>query len=371
MTAIRNAYNPDYTVHPGQYLEEVLESRGIGKTEFAARCGLSLKTVSQIVHGKASFSPDVALRFQSVIGVSAEIWLGLLSSHQLHESRTEEASRLAGAEEWARKFPLNNLRRLGIVSAGRDWSRTVHELLSFFNVSSPETWESYYKAQAVAYRKSPTLLASSYSIATWLRIAEREAGGRAVQRHDRSVLMAALPRIRALAKKLPDEFETPLCEECAAGGVALVFVPELPATRISGAAKWLTTHKAMVALSLRHRTNHHFWFTLFHELGHVLLHGRKDVFIDSDTENRLRLEKEADDFARKQLIPPADYTGFVARGDFYKPAIMRFANGVSVAPGIVVGMLQHDGHIQYSWHNDLKVKFAFRNASERTPTMDV
>ncbi len=363
MPEARNSYSPDYAIHPGEYLEEVLESRGISKTEFAARCGISLKTVSQIIHGKASFSPDVALQFQNVLGVSAEIWLRLQSSYQLHESRAEEASRLGDAEEWARKFPLGDMKKLGIVSPGKDWTGKVREILMFFNVSSPEAWESYYAAKAVAYRKSPTLEASRHSIATWLRIAELAAERFVARPYDKAVLSEALIRIRSLTTKPPEEFEKELCGECAAAGVALVFVPELHATRISGAAKWLTGDKAMIALSLRHKSDDHFWFTLFHELGHIFLHGRKAVFIDSDSDKRLVAEKEADAFARRVLIPAQAYEAFVSRGVFYGSQIEAFAKESGVSPGIVVGMLQHDRHIPYSWHNNFKVRYGFGECS--------
>lgn len=351
------AYRPDYAVHPGDYLEEVLASRGIGKKEFADRCGLSAKTVSQIVNGKVTFSPDVALQFEKVLGIAAEIWLGMLSSWQLFQSRKEDEARLEKAREWAQRFPLSDMRRLGIIPKNADWVATVRALLAFFNVSSPDSWEDFYRERAVAYRKSPTLSASDYSVATWLRIAETVASERETHPYSRDRVKNAIETIRSLTTETPDVFEPRLLNECSDSGIALVFVPELTKTRISGATEWLSPDRAMIAMSLRHKTNDHFWFTLFHEIGHIYLHEKKNVFIDSDSDNQTDWETEANDFARKALVPDTAYSDFVKRGKFYAKEIVRFATEVAVAPGIVVGMLQHEGLIEYSWHNKLKQRF--------------
>ena len=343
MSTAYNQYNPDYAVHPGEYLEEVLESRRIGKKEFADRCGLSPKTVSQIVNGKASFSPDVALQFEMVLGVAAEIWLGILYSWQLFQSRKQDEKRLHDAREWAYQFPLTDMRKLGLITRTKNWAVTVRQLLAFFNVSSPEAWEDFYREKAIAYRKSPTLTASRYSVATWLRIAENVAAGHEAQPYSKDRLRTAIDRIRTFTSDTPEVFEPKLRAECLAAGIVLVFVPEMQRTRISGATEWLSSDKALIAMSLRHKTNDHFWFTLFHEIGHIFLHEKKSVFIDVDSDDKTDREIEANAFAREVLVPTAEYKKFISRGRFFTADIIDFSGRVGIAPGIVVGMLQHDG----------------------------
>ena len=365
MSLVKNAYSPDYAVHPGEYLEEVLESRGIPKKEFADRCGLSPKTVSQIVNGKASFSPDVALQFERVLGIAAEIWLGMLSSSQLFQSRKEDEERLQEAREWAQQFPLSDMRKLGLIERTTDWAVTSRQLLSFFNVSSPDSWEEFYREKAIAYRKSPTLEASRYSVATWLRIAENVAAAREVQPFRKDRLKTAIERMRILTNETPELFGPKLRAECSEAGIALVFVPELQKTRISGATEWLASDKAMIGMSLRYKTNDHFWFTLFHEIGHIYLHEKKKIFIDAESDEATEHESEANNFARRTLISTKEYQRFVASAKFYEPDILQFSSHIGIAPGIVVGMLQHDGLIQYSWHNGLKQKFELLPATAR------
>ena len=112
----------------------------------------------------------------------------------------------------------------------------------------------------------------------------------------------------------------------------------------------------MIQLSLRYRTNDHFWFTFFHEAAHILLHGKKLIFLDSDT-HRGVLETEANEWARQFLIPTAALREFLASGTPAKSRILRFAEEVGVAPGIVVGRLQHDRELPFNHCNDLKVRF--------------
>ncbi len=72
-----NQYMPNYAIHPGEILEETLEARGIPKGDFARRCGISAKTVSQIISGNAPVLPETALCFERVLGVSSTIWNSL------------------------------------------------------------------------------------------------------------------------------------------------------------------------------------------------------------------------------------------------------------------------------------------------------
>ncbi len=359
MSTAINEYKPNYAVHPGEYLEEVLESRNIQKNDFARRCGLSAKTVSQIINRQVSFSTEVAVQFEKVLGVSAEIWLRMLASYQLHEARENEHEKLSKAAMWARQFPLADLRKLGIIERTRDPAKWIGQLLRFFEVSSPETWEDVYSDKAIAFRKSPSLQASPFAIATWLKLAEAEANAVETEPYNGGNLRKTIERIRSLTLEVPEAFEPELRRLCADCGVAVVLVPELTGTRISGATEWIDSDKAMIALSLRHKSEDHFWFTLFHEIGHILLHGKKQVFIENNGNRSEEAEIEADVFARDCLLSPKYYKSFVAHGSFFKSDIIEFAERIGISPGVVVGILQHDGHIKYEWHNGLKRRFEF------------
>ena len=95
-----------------------------------------------------------------------------------------------------------------------------------------------------------------------------------------------------------------------------------------------------------------FWFSLFHELGHILLHDKRHIFLEDglDDPSWQKQEGEADDFAQRTLIPATPYRSFVKTGRFSATRIASFADEIDIAPGIVVGRLQHDGLLSLNHH---------------------
>jgi HTH-type transcriptional regulator/antitoxin HigA len=360
VTSVRNQYKPDYAIHPCEILEETLISRGISKSQLAERSGITKKTISQIINGKAPVTPDTALMLEKVLGVSADIWNNLDSQYRLFNARMEKQNILQQCVEWAAKFPLNELKKRKAITQARDKGKAVDELLSFFGVASIDTWQELYGKIAVSYRRAKAYEGTPESIASWLRIAELSAEEREIRPYNRNIFRKNLSFIRALTNEGPDYFIPIVKEQCADAGVVLVLIPELPKTRVSGATRWLNVRRAMIALSLRYKSNDQFWFTFFHEAGHLFIHEKKRVFIDYQTNGEDTLEKEADDFARNLLIPPDLYKDFIEQGSFFKPDIIQFAETIGVAPGIVTRILQYDGHIKYEWHNDLKQKIELK-----------
>jgi Zn-dependent peptidase ImmA (M78 family) len=123
--------------------------------------------------------------------------------------------------------------------------------------------------------------------------------------------------------------------------------------------RWINPDKALIQLSLRGKYEDLFWFTFFHEAGHILLHGKKDIFIESK-KNESNKELEADIFAKDLLIPIEKWQDFIKKGKFkIKREVVRFASELNISPAIVVGRLQHDGLIQFSHLNELKRKYEF------------
>ena len=142
---------------------------------------------------------------------------------------------------------------------------------------------------------------------------------------------------------------------CAAAGVAVVFTPEIKGAPVSGATQWLTPDKALLQLSLRFKSNDHFWLSFFHEAGHILKHGKKEKFVEDGGDNSAK-EQEANRFAEDFLIP-RQRAGEL--GEIHtRVQILAFAGSIGIAPGIVVGRLQKMGIFDHAcWHNNLKEHF--------------
>jgi hypothetical protein len=224
-------------------------------------------------------------------------------------------------------------------------------------VSSHTAWERKWLAPAASFRASPAFASSPPAVAAWLRWGEIIAADLITQPFDAQRLRAALPEIRLLTRQA--DFMQAIARVqtlLASSGVVLVLTPELTGTRLSGASRWLSPDRALIQLSMRHKSNDQIWFSLFHEVGHVLARKRGD-FVDSDdilSESANQNEKDADRFARDALIPPDLYADFVAAKMFTAPRVREFAKETGIAPGIVVGRLQREGLLNRAHLNDLK-----------------
>jgi HTH-type transcriptional regulator / antitoxin HigA len=109
---------------------------------------------------------------------------------------------------------------------------------------------------------------------------------------------------RLTRKKEPSIFVPELRKLCAENGVALVIARGPAGCRASGATRFLSDKKAMILLSFRYLADDQFWFTFFHEAGHLLMHSHKAVFLEDGSDVSLKEEHEANLFAQNILIPP-------------------------------------------------------------------
>jgi HTH-type transcriptional regulator/antitoxin HigA len=351
----RTTFTPDYAPHPGAILEEDLEALGMTRAELAARCGRPLKTISEILHGKAQITPETAMQLERVLGRPAAVWQNLEVAYRLHLASRAEAPILASHVAWAKRFPLKQMVANGWLEVGERPEDIVRALLEYFGVGSVAALEHSGPGAVAAFRRSPAFEAAPEAVAAWLRRGEVEGMEAECAPFSRAKLKASLSELRELTLHPVPTVVDRLRELCGELGIALVFVPELPKTHLSGAARWLSKDKALIQLSLRHKTGDHFWFSFFHELGHVFLHGKRQSFIDEHSAKPGDdLEREANRFASDLLIPPAPLEAFVGAADLSARAIRRFATTIRTHPGIVVGRLQFDGHLPHSHHWDLK-----------------
>lgn len=351
-------FRPDYAVPPGETLLEVLDSVSMTQTELASRAGRPRKTINEIIKGKAAITAETALQFEKVLGVPASLWLGLERGYRESLARMDEQKILAAAEGWLESLPFKPMARYGWVEDRPDTAGKVRETLAFFGVASPEAWSAVWEAPQAAFRRSKAFQSQPGAVAAWLRRGEVMARNVECQPFDAARFREVLENARSLSLEPPERFVPGLTTLCASAGVVTIFVRELPKARVNAITRWLAPDKALVQLSLRFRTDHHLWFSFFHEAGHVLLHGRQ-AFIEEDEGNG-QAEEEANRFARDFLIPPREYERLKTRHSFDETTICEFARLLSIAPGIVVGRLQHDGLLPWrSGLNTLKRRLAW------------
>ena len=359
MASATNRYSPDYAVPPGWILEEHLEVGGISQAEFARRCGRSPKLISEIISGKAPLEPGTALQFEKVLGIDASIWLGIESNYRLHRAREAEACEAAAAAEWVKAFPVGELVKRSCFDRPESDADTVSKLLAFFRVGSVDAWTARYGHANVAYRHSRSFGSSDAALATWLRIGEIEAEHQACAEYSEKRFRQAVRIIRGLTRVEVVEALEQAARLCNEAGVALALVQPLPDTALSGAARWLSPGKAVIQLTARHKTDDHLWFSFFHEAAHILLHSKKGIFVDENNGRDAGFESEADDWASNMLIPRREWQQFVATSPRSAHVVRTFAEEQGIAPGIVVGMLQHQGALPWTHLNGLKTRLTW------------
>lgn len=352
-------FSPDYIPPPGATIADLLEEQETTQTELAGRLGVSLKHLNQVVKGNASISAELALGLEKVFSVPADFWLTREAIFRAHEARLEEGPDLKKALDWAEKFPLKELQKREFIPRGLKDEKLVAALLQFLGIASPKQWQS----PAVAYRKSQRLESDDHALAAWLRIGELEARNVACDSFNAERFRDVLEQVRGLTRLGPAEWQTKLIELCSSAGVAVVIVEHFKAARVNGATRWLSPAKALIQLSIRYRWEDIFWFTFFHEAGHVLLHQKKEVIIEpakrpaeSADPKLLALEGEADRFAARMLIPQR----FESRLPTMQISdVPDFADHLGIAPAVVIGRLQHEGLLPFNQGNHLRRRLQF------------
>lgn len=359
LSAGATRFDPDYIVPPGDTLSEVLAELGMSQAELSRRTGLSTKHINQIVSGEATISSETALKLERVTRVSARLWTQLEALHQEQRSRRSETVALERDVDWLRDLPVKQLIERGLIEHRDNRVDQLREVLSFFGVASRAAWETVWNIPT-AYRKSRAFESDLHALAAWLRIGELQAADLMRKPFNGPAFRSALLDIRGLTKVDDPKVWLPALQQaCAEHGVAVVIEREIPGARINGAVRWLAPDHVLIELSLRHGWADIFWFTFFHEAGHVLQHERKRlIFVDAKGASHGELEEEADDFASRMLLPRGVEEELSELGTS-AARIRDFADRLGVGAGIVVGRLQHEGLLGHQQLNGLRTRYVF------------
>lgn len=361
-------YAPDFVSPPGETLADVLEEQGMTQADLARRAGLSKKTVNRIVKGKEPITPETALKLERVLGIPARFWLAREQHYREFLAAAAERDSLEAQIKWIEQFPIRDMVRKGWLPDLEEPVEMFRALLNFFGVASPSEWQTVWeRANETVFRHAKTFESNPFALAAWLRRGELQARLLSCGRYNKERFYEALVRIRALTYEMAEGWQDETVRLCADAGVAVAFVPQLPGTHVNGATRWLSPHLALLQVSLRYKTDDQFWFSFFHEAGHILLHGKREVFLEvGNVEEQARKEEEANRFAEDFLIPRAEYQRFVESGLYnYLEEVEAFAERLQVAPGIVVGRLQHDGYLPMRVGNRLKRKLVWEGKRGR------
>lgn len=349
--AKQNQYFPQSVPHPGETLAEKLEEMGMGPKEFALRTGKPEKTIIAVLKGESSITPDMAVQFENVTKIPANFWMNHQRGFDEYIAREKRKATIDEAVAWAKQFPVADMIKKGWLPQVATIQEKTMELLAFFGFSNHKAWEEYYFKQQlkVAFRISLAQTNEPYAISAWLRKGELQTATLAAKDYSEKKFKEALPVLKSMMATHPEDFFNQLQRICLEAGVKLVHTPCIIKAPISGSTRWLND-TPFIQLSGRYNRNDSFWFTFFHEAGHILLHGKKDIFLEKvefSDKDQLK-ENEADEFAIKWTLTSDEEAEIIAAAPLREEDIRIFAKKFNTHPAIIIGRLQHKKLIPYS-----------------------
>lgn len=345
-----NKYYPESVTHPKEILIESLEENGLGAKEFAVKTGKPEKTITAVLKGDSSITPDMAVLFEQVLKIPVHFWLEAQKNYDEFKARINYQTNIENSIEWASFFPYAKMANLGWVPKTRKATEKVINLFDFFSVASQKGFEDYYYNQRtkVAFRISLKSQENALIIASWLRQGEIQASKLSSPTFNKSKLKEILPIIKEIMASQPDNFFKKVQEICLSVGVKVVHTPCLPKASIHGSTRWIND-VPLIQLSGRYKRNDIFWFTFFHEVGHILLHGKKYISIeniDIEGEN-IDFENEADNFASKWLLDEKQEREILSNSKISKEDVIRYSKKFQTHPAVIIGRLQYKKIIPY------------------------
>ena len=366
MTTETIEFDPDLAASAGDLLLVRLEQLSMSQSDLAARTGLSGKHINQLIKHGVAVSPHVANSLELATGVAAEIWAAVDAAFQARRARAGVDERLEESLEWLDQFNLGELHARGVLSSPSRGVQASRDLLKFFGISEPAAWGRVWMAGGATFRRSPAFAPSPAATTVWLRTGQRAASEVETRPYSADTLSGMIEELRAMTRLEIPEAVDQIRASLARAGVALVLAGEFAGCRASGASWWAGPAKAVVLLSHRGKREDRLWFTLFHELGHVLKHAKRDTFLDqhpddasaesepfsdwtvASVESRFLddgsraglLEEEADRFAADSLIPPRFVPAASAATS--EAEINQIAAEIGVSAGVVAGRWQFE-----------------------------
>lgn len=343
----------DWVSPPGDTISDLLEETGWTQAEFSKRIGYSKKHINLLIQGKVPITEETACRLELVLGGSVSFWLTREAQYREALFKKEGLLEFTSSEykTWLKELPLSEMIQFGWIQKKSTQAEQVFECLQYFGVANLDAYYKQYESPILAFRGSEKLTKSKYAIAAYLRYGEREAEKSSFLEWNEELLSRLLQKIKNFTieqdfKKVFNELRTTL-REC---GIFLVIAPTPKGCPIFGLTKWLNSKQALIMLSLRYKTNDQFWFSLFHELGHLIKHKKKFLYLELGNNTESEIEQEANQFAAEIFIPK-EWENKLHTLELSEKAILEFAKELQIHPAIVVGRLQHEGRL--SWKTSL------------------
>ncbi|MBA8845732.1 MULTISPECIES: ImmA/IrrE family metallo-endopeptidase [Brucella/Ochrobactrum group] len=340
---------------PGDSIRTTMQRRNVTVHELAERFEDGIDTVRGLIDGSRPIDESIATTLSAALGASVKFWLKRQEKFEEAVDRAVAQVQDSGHEDLLLRLPAPGEKVRGKMSLERR-ATEIRKRLVFYNVPDAASWSGRYGRLVgeTDYRISKAFATKEDATLLWLRRGELEADMIQTRAWNSGNLMDRLKEIRRLSMiRHPQLFLPRLKTLCAEAGVALVVVKAPTGCRASGAVRMVDPDKAMLLLSFRYKRDDQFWFTLFHEIGHLVLHKANTFLEDESQPGDIDRENEANEFAAECIIPPLRESEF-RRIEPKRDDIVRFSVSIGVAPGLTVGQMQHRQMLQPDKLNYLK-----------------
>ncbi|MBR5042726.1 MAG: HigA family addiction module antidote protein [Bacteroidales bacterium] len=295
--------------HPGKVLQEKLLELNMSIKEFAARADVTEQFILDVITGASGVSPVLAIAIEFVTGMDAAALLKWQWQYDEWKARSEHFNKIAKAgSKWLKMLPVEEIVGNKWLTPAKGTSVETDDLLRFYGVASPNAWENYYFKQKLKVAFSISLEASinPYALSAWLRRGEIQAQEQEIENdYDAKKLKQMIPDLALILAFPQEDILTTIKCLFSKVGVKIIYTEPLSSVPIKGATRWIYGHPCIQLLNSPERYDN-YAYTVLHETGHILLHGKKDIFIEevgfkSSDPSYSSKEQEADAFARKWL----------------------------------------------------------------------
>lgn len=330
---------------PGALIQRELDAKGRTQADLADRMSISKKHLNQVIKG-ASLTPEFSLAIERAIGIDARLLLRMEADWRATRLVEDSRASLAKHVDWVTAFKGEDIRR-GITHASDDAVTRVEKLLRFFGVSDPAAYDRTWLKLETSFKRSNAYKIDEHATALWIQLAVRKADEIAVNapEHDAAKLRSVAKKLPRLTTKEPAAAFTAFQRELLSAGVILVYVEEVPETRVSGASLWLPSSRPMIAVTGRYKFADSLWFAVAHEIAHVLHHLKRTTFLEisaGEMEERLHHgngadlhETQANAYASGLLLSGLDEAELCAVDS--KEELVAMAAALEVSTGILAG----------------------------------
>ena len=335
-------FNDKIAFHPGYYIQEIVEDSGLTQEDFAKRLDTTPKNLSILIRGEQSLSKDIAMKLSRMLGTSISYWLNLQKSYDTLIAEFESMEELKKEKDILKKIDYKYFRdNYGLPDLPKKIDKQVEKLREFLNVSTLRVFEK--DSLCVSFRSEEELSVDNTIKANMMmQIAVNKALSVDAPRFNMQRFSDAAMYALTMTKE-HETFYPLIKKEFMKAGVIFEILPNMSGSKINGATKKVGNNIVLM-VNDRRLYSDTFWFTLFHEIGHII---HKDYGITFDNQSRNK-ESEADIYAEDTLIPRDKYDEFVKTKRYGANDIRRFANDIDRDPGIVLGRLQHDKLVGYT-----------------------